>query len=711
MLSWDESSIYHAERKVTAVRFSKWHIAPEKPEAQACLRAAGYPYLVAAVLSSRGIETPEQAAAFLEREDKLTISPFLMRDMDKAAARVQQAIANGEKIAVFGDYDVDGITATCILVDYLKSRGADVVHYIPRRIEDGYGLSRDAIKGLFDQGVRLLVTVDCGITGVEEVDYANSLGLDVVITDHHECREVLPRAVAVVDPHRADCAYPFKHLAGCGVALKLVLALGGPDREEPLFARYCTLAAIGTVADVMQMSGENRTIVSRGLATLEHSDFIGLHALLREAGLSGKEISSVQIGFVLAPRINAAGRMGAADKAAELLLCTDPAAAEAMAKELCALNRERQNVEQDIYTQAEEMIDRMPERQRSALVLESSRWHQGVVGIVASRLSEKYACPSFMIHISGHTGKGSCRSWGGFNLFAALEECSDLLLGFGGHELAAGFTIEEKKIPAFRARMNQCVLRFLDGRPVVSALDVDVVLRRPELVTLWEVEQLRRLEPYGSGNSRPLFCLLGVTLDRVQGVGQNRHLKLRFSKGTVQLEGIFFSVTTQQCPCQAGERVDVAFYLQVNEFRGSRTVQLQVVDLRPSLQSSTREEESLQILRRLEAGEELTAKEALRILPSRQQCAAAWRCLRQQVAAAGAQRQYLPFLRQLSAAIPGADPFLRACFCLDLFCERGLLSREIHEENVRLRLCAVDGKVDLEQSPYWAALQGYIKGK
>ena len=432
MLSWDESSIYHAERKVTAVRFSKWHIAPEKPEAQACLRAAGYPYLVAAVLSARGIETPEQAAAFLEREDKLTISPFLMRDMDKAAARVQQAIAGGERIAVFGDYDVDGITATCILVDYLKSRGADVVHYIPRRIEDGYGLSRDAIKGLFDQGVRLLVTVDCGITGVEEVDYANSLGLDVVITDHHECREVLPRAVAVVDPHRADCAYPFKHLAGCGVALKLVLALGGPDREEPLFARYCTLAAIGTVADVMQMSGENRTIVSRGLATLEHSDFIGLHALLREAGLSGKEISSVQIGFVLAPRINAAGRMGAADKAAELLLCTDPAAAEAMAKELCALNRERQNVEQDIYTQAEEMIDRMPERQRSALVLESSRWHQGVVGIVASRLSEKYSRPSFMIHLNGSTGKGSCRSWGGFNLFAALENCKDLLLGFGG---------------------------------------------------------------------------------------------------------------------------------------------------------------------------------------------------------------------------------------------------------------------------------------
>ena len=371
------------------MKYRKWHIAPEHPEAQQRLQAAGYPYLVSAVLAARGVETAEQAAAFLEREDRLTLSPFLMADMDKAVERIRRALDSGERMAVFGDYDVDGITATCILVDYLQRRGADVLHYIPRRIEDGYGLSCDAIRSLYDQGVRLLVTVDCGITGVEEVDFANSLGMDVVITDHHECRETLPRAVAVVDPHRPDCGYPFKHLAGCGVALKLVLALGGPDREDALFARYCTLAAIGTVADVMQMSGENRTIVSCGLADLEHSDFIGLHALLREAGLSGREISSVQIGFVLAPRINAAGRMGAADMAAELLLCSDPEAAERMAKELCALNRERQNVEQEIYTQAEEMIGRMSDRERSALVLESSRWHQGVVGIVASRLSEK----------------------------------------------------------------------------------------------------------------------------------------------------------------------------------------------------------------------------------------------------------------------------------------------------------------------------------
>ena len=686
------------------MKYRKWHIAPEKPEAQERLRAAGYPYLVSAVLAARGVESPEQAAVFLEREDKLTLSPFLMKDMDKAAERVQQALARREKIAVFGDYDVDGITATCILVDYLKGRGADVVHYIPRRIEDGYGLSCDAIRGLYDQGVRLLVTVDCGITGVEEVDYANSIGLDVVITDHHECREVLPRAAAVVDPHRPDCAYPFKHLAGCGVALKLVLALGGPDREGSLFARYCTLAAIGTVADVMQMSGENRTIVSQGLAALERSDFIGLHALLHEAGLSGREVSSVQIGFILAPRINAAGRMGEADKAAELLLCTDPEAAERMAKELCALNRERQNVEQEIYTQAEEMIGQMPDRQRSALVLESSRWHQGVVGIVASRLSEKYSRPSFMIHLNGSTGKGSCRSWGGFNLFAALENCKDLLLGFGGHELAAGFTIDRSNIPAFRDRMNEYARSYCNGRQPEPALEIDAAIAHPAEVTLEEMEALSVLEPYGSGNARPVFCLLGATLLRTQNVGQNRHLKLRLGKGCAQFDGIFFSTVAERCGCAVGDRVDAAFYLQINEFRGSRTVQLQMVDIRPSLCASGREQEALDLAHRCAGGGHLAPRDARRALPTREQFAAAWRFLERAVPEEGLTADRLPLLRHLAAEMGGAEPVLRAAVCAAVFRERGLLDWQQEGDTVDLRLYR--GKhVSLDMSPLVAALK------
>ena len=686
------------------MKYRKWHIAPEKPEAQERLRAAGYPYLVSAVLAARGVESPEQAAVFLEREDKLTLSPFLMKDMDKAAERVQQALARREKIAVFGDYDVDGITATCILVDYLKGRGADVVHYIPRRIEDGYGLSCDAIRGLYDQGVRLLVTVDCGITGVEEVDYANSIGLDVVITDHHECREVLPRAAAVVDPHRPDCTYPFKHLAGCGVALKLVLALGGPDREGSLFARYCTLAAIGTVADVMQMSGENRTIVSQGLAALERSDFIGLHALLHEAGLSGREVSSVQIGFILAPRINAAGRMGAADKAAELLLCTDPEAAERMAKELCALNRERQNVEQEIYTQAEEMIGRMSDRERSALVLESSRWHQGVVGIVASRLSEKYSRPSFMIHLNGSTGKGSCRSWGGFNLFAALESCKDLLLGFGGHELAAGFTIDRSNIPAFRDRMNEYARSYCNGRQPEPALEIDAAIAHPADVTLEEMEALSVLEPYGSGNARPVFCLLGATLLRTQNVGQNRHLKLRLGKGCAQFDGIFFSTVAERCGCAVGDRVDAAFYLQINEFRGSRTVQLQMVDIRPSLCASGREQEALDLAHRCAGGGHLAPRDARRALPTREQFAAAWRFLERAVPEEGLTADRLPLLRHLAAEMGGAEPVLRAAVCAAVFRERGLLDWQQEGDTVDLRLYR--GKhVSLDMSPLVAALK------
>ena len=693
------------------MKFPSWHVAQESCGAAERLMDAGYPYLVSCVLAGRGVESAEQAAEYLTQETTLTHSPLLMRDMDAAAARISQAIAAGEKIAIFGDYDVDGITATCIMVDYLKSRGADVVHYIPRRIEDGYGLSCDAIEGLRKGGATLLVTVDCGITGVEEVAFARSIGMDVVVTDHHECKETLPDAVAVVDPRRTDCGYPFKHLAGCGVALKLVLALGGPDREEALFSRYCTLAAIGTVADVMQMTGENRTIVSRGLASLERSDFIGLHALLREAGLAKREISSVQIGFVLAPRINAAGRMGAADMAAELLLCQDEEKAEELARALCALNRERQSVEQSIYSQAEEMICALPEEQRRALVLSSDAWHQGVVGIVASRLSEKYSRPSFMIHLNGGVGKGSCRSWGGFNLFAALESCSDLLLGFGGHELAAGFTIDEANIPAFRERMNRYAAEYWVGRAPESALEIDVALHHSSRITLPEVEALSTLEPYGSGNTRPLFALMGATLQRTQNVGQNRHLKLRLAKGSTQLDGIFFSTNTDACGCQEGDRVDAAFYLQVNEFRGSRTVQLQMVDIRPSLSASSREQESLALVEKCVSGGAMCAKDARRMLPRREQYVAAWRLLLRLVPDEGLKTPYLPLVRTLSAHMGKSDAFLRSAFCLAVFQERGLLTLEHRGDDVLLTLTGKDKKVKLEDSIYIQRLDGADTGR
>ena len=679
------------------MKYARWTGGDCDEAAAQSLCAAGYPMLLSQLLSVRGVSSPEEAALLLDRERELSHSPYLMKDMDRAADRIRRALADGERIAVFGDYDVDGITSTVLLVDYLRSRGADCLKYIPRRVEDGYGLGKEALRTLHDQGVTLVITVDCGITGVEEARWAREIGLDLVITDHHECREVLPDAAAVVDPRRSDCPYPFKHLAGVGVALKLVLALD-EQREESLFARYCTLAAIGTVADVMPMTGENRTIVCRGLEAIGSTDFLGLQALLRETGLADREVSSIQIGFVLAPRINAAGRMGAAELAADLLLTDDPARAEVLARELCGLNRERQAVEQEIFAQAVEQIEFLPDGERSALVLSSESWHQGVVGIVASRLSEKYSCPSFMIHLQNGIGKGSCRSYGGFNLFAALESCQDLLVDFGGHELAAGFNIREEDIPAFRRRMNRCVCEFCNGEKPVSSLALDVVIRDPACVTLEEMEALSRLEPYGSGNERPVFAMMGVRVESMQGVGQNRHLKLRLAKGEYRFDAIFFSATAA-CGVAPGMRVDVAFHLQVNEFRGVSSVQLQLVDLRPAAGPSQRERECLELIGRLVEGLPVSEQEAGRLLPERRQFAALWRAIERLEPETEGAVSRLPALRRLAGALDGTESFLRTALGLEVFAERGLVTLECREDMMIVRP-RPGCRADLEQSAY-----------
>ena len=443
------------------MKYQQWSIPDLPAQAVDRLTGAGYPYLVSSVLASRGVTTPEEAAAFLERDRELPYSPFLMKDMDRAAGRVNRALADGERIAVFGDYDVDGITATVILVDYLLSRGGDVVHYIPRRIEDGYGLGKDAILSLHDQGVRLLVTVDCGITGVEEVAYANSLGMDVVITDHHECKEELPPACAVVDPHRLDCGYPFKHLAGCGVALKLVLALGGESREEALLSRYCTLAAIGTVADVMPLTGENRTIVKAGLRQLQNTDRPGFCALLEEVGLAGKPVTAENISYAIAPRINAAGRMDSAVTALQLVLCEDEDRAVELAHKLSDINIQRQETEMEIVKAAQELLDAEPERLEDRVILLWGRdWHPGVIGIVASRLVEKTGRPVIVVSVDEHgEGKGSGRSVQGFNLHECIASCADILLRFGGHAMAAGLSVREEDLQTLRQRLNDWAAR------------------------------------------------------------------------------------------------------------------------------------------------------------------------------------------------------------------------------------------------------------
>ena len=690
------------------MKFQQWNLrGGRQPDPQDMTRAGISP-LCAAVLCARGLDTPQKAAAFLADGEERFHDPLLLRDMDRAAARVSRALAEHEPIAVYGDYDVDGITSTALLTEYLRGRGGQVVAYIPDRIEEGYGLNPAAVERLAKAGVRLIVTVDCGITAVEEVNCARALGLDVVITDHHRCKSVLPDATAVVDPRRADCPYPFKELAGVGVALKLVMALTPPDQRPAVLRRYAPLAAIGTVADVMQLTDENRSIVRMGLALLPHTDRPGLAALLRETGSDDKPISAVTIGYGLAPRINAAGRMERAEVALELLLTDDPIRGMALADELCQLNRQRQEIELGIYEQCVSVLERNPDLAAPCIVLAGEGWHQGVVGIVASRLTEKYACPAFMICLDHGKGKGSCRSFGGFNLFAALEQCADLLEGYGGHELAAGFTIREEQVPAFKARMDALVSAYAGGAPMVSVLEVDAFLEDGSALTCRSVEALSELEPFGAGNPKPVFALTGVTVAACSDVGGGRHLKLKLRSDGKLLDAIFFSATCAGAGIVPGDRIDVAFTPQINEYRGSRTVQLQLCDLRPAL---TRAQAERQLYEKLRRGAPLTVREAATLLPEREDFVAVWRFLKRSASSAPLEDSPARLMKVISRSLPPQRPHIRTVVCLEVMDERGLISLRRSGGRIHISINTPAEKVDLEQSALMLRLRAILDGK
>ncbi len=672
------------------MKYQQWNLRrPGKAAARRALEQSGLSSLCASLLCARGLDDPEQAARFLFSGPERFHNPFLLKDMDKAVARIRRAIDGRELICVYGDYDVDGITATCLLTETLASLGGEVTSYIPDRSEEGYGLNPRAVTRLADQGVRLIVTVDCGITAAPEVEFARSLGVDVVVTDHHHCKDRIPDAAAVVDPRRPDCPYPFPELAGVGVALKTAQALVPPEDREKIFLRFGELAAIGTVADVMKLTDENRSLVRMGLELLAHTGRPGLRALLREAGLEPQAVpTAVTIGYGLAPRINAAGRMEQAMVALEMLLTRDEQRGEELAQALCHLNRERQAIELEIFEQCAAMLD--DPMDAPCIVLAREGWHQGVVGIVASRLAEKHSCPTFMICLEHGQGKGSCRSFGGFNLFAALERCADLLDQYGGHEMAAGFTIREENIPQLTARLNELVAAHTGGRPMEAAVDVDAEIEHCGRLTAPEVESLAALEPFGTGNPKPVFLLRGASVVSCCDVGGGRHLKMKLRRDGVVLDAIFFSANCAACGVSAGERLDVIFTPQINEFRGSRTVQLQLCDLRPA---PTRAQLEQELFQRLQEGEELSRWEAGLLLPSRQDFARLWRFLEH--SCTGDWLDAGPaLLRQAARQPDGRCAYGRTLVCLYVMGDRGL----IRMERQRLRLCRPEQKVDLEQA-------------
>lgn len=679
------------------MKYDRWNLRPSGPAgSRAELERAGLPPLCAAVLCARGVDTAPAASAFLAHGPDLLHDPFLLRDMEKAVERISRAIREQETVAVYGDYDVDGITATCLLTQFLRTLGGQVVSYIPDRTEEGYGLNNHAIDALARQGVTLIVTVDCGITAAQEVEYARALGVDVVITDHHQCKEVLPQAVAVVDPRRPDCSYPFPDLAGVGVALKLALALTAPAQRPQVLLDYGELAAIGTVADVMLLQGENRALVHLGLERLADCSRPGLQALLREAGCPrGQVPTTVTIGYGLAPRINAAGRMEQAGTALELLLTQDLQRGQELAQELCQLNRLRQAIELEIFQHCDQLLTHTPALSAPVIVLAGEGWHQGVIGIVASRLAEKYACPAFMISLDGDKGKGSCRSFGGFNLFGALERCAPLLDSYGGHELAAGFSIRRDNIPAFRAALCQLVEEFAGHQPMESSLDVDCEIPHCSLLSTQDVESLSLLEPFGSGNPKPVFLLRSVCVLSHTDVGGGRHLKLKLRRDGVVMDAIFFSANTAACGIENGQRLDIAFTLQINQFRGNRTVQLQLCDLRPA---PTRSQLERSLFRRLQAGETLSPWEASLMLPQRRDFAHLWRYLEQLCAAGPAQAPMDQLLRQVTRSFSGHRSYGKALVCLHVMDERGLIQVAVQNQQATVRLCRPREKVDLEQA-------------
>lgn len=517
------------------------------------------------MLISRGITDVGEIISFLSEDGEFS-DPFEIKDMDKAVGAVNSAVENGEKITVYGDYDADGVTATALLFTYLQLMGADVDYYIPSRVDEGYGLNNEAVDTLKERGTKLIITVDNGISAVEETQYIKSLGMNIVITDHHQPGEVLPDADAVVDPHRTDDNCSCTDLAGVGVAFKLISALEDGDSDS-VFEDFGDLAVIGTVADIVPLRGENRLLVSRGLNVINNSLRPGIVALRRKSGFSDKELTASSVAFSLSPRINASGRVSSAENALKLLITEDAEEAERLADILDGCNAQRKGIESDIVDSAAAKIQNDPSYfSDRVLVVSGEGWHAGVIGIVASRLVDKFGKPAIVIAEGEQDGiaKGSCRSVEGFSLFDALTNVKDLLVKFGGHKLAAGFSVENSKIAEFRKAINEYANTLDEFNPI---LKLDCKLN-PAGINNALLNSLSLLEPFGAENPQPIFCINNLTVSSVKGVGDGRHVRLVLERGRIKLGAVWFGVSEEEFPFFSGENIDIAANIDKNEFRG-----------------------------------------------------------------------------------------------------------------------------------------------
>lgn len=677
----------------------KWILSGENPRACAELcDQLGLSPLAARVLAARGIATVSGAAAYMDCDLVHLHDPFLLAGMEDAVREVRASIANKEKIAVYGDYDVDGVTATCILIRYLRARDVDCVYYIPDRLGEGYGLNEAAIRALYEDGCRLLITVDSGITAVEEVALAQALGMRVIVTDHHECKNILPDAVAVINPRREGCGYPFKELAGVGVAFKLVCALEHGRSAEALLEEYGDIVAVGTIADVMPLTGENRVIVANGLRRLRHTENLGLRALIRKLGLDDKPLTANSVSFVMAPRINAAGRLGGAAVAARLFLTCDEAEAQELAEQLCELNRMRQEAENCIYEEIKTRMEAQPElAQHKALVLWGEGWHNGVIGIVASRLCDRYGMPCVLISLSGDTAKGSGRSIKGFNLYAALEHCAPLLDKYGGHELAVGLSLDGARLEAFAQALEEYAERASAGEDIVPSLTIDCLLQPGDL-GMEEIRGLSALEPFGMGNPQPCFMLTGVILEELTPISHDHHVKMQLSKDGHVFFAFAFGMGLRGCPYVRGDRLDIAFSAEINRFRGRESVQLVIRDIRWAEDEEQCDRRCMEEYDRFAEGHSLAPDCAERLSPTRDDLVAVFRHVRaraeRESLCAGVRTLYR-HVRYESRAGMNLGRFL---VCMDVFDEFSIFRYERNGDEMVIRVLPTQGKIDINGS-------------
>lgn len=565
------------------IKKSKWVAKQSDPEiANRLSKELNLNPLCAKVLVNRGINTKEAAEQFIYPDVSRLLDPFLLVDMDKGVAKIEDAIKNNEKIVVYGDYDVDGITAVSIIYLYLKSRNADVSYYIPSRSDEGYGLNKEAVKMFKDNGNSLIITADCGITAYEDIAYASSLGISVVITDHHKCKENIPEALAVINPKRPDCNYPFKELSGVGVAFKLIEALSGTGKSKELLEAFGDLLCLGTIADIVSLTGENRIFVTVGLELLKKPKNIGLKCLIREAGLADKKLESSHVGFIIAPRINAVGRLGNALDAVKLFTTSDKKEAHELAVMLCEQNKRRQTIEQEILEEACAEIEakKYAEKDR-VIVLASEKWHHGVIGIVASRITEKYGKPCILVSCENEEAKGSCRGIAGFNMFEALSYCDDTLLKFGGHELAAGLSIKKENIEKFREKINKFAKENYNTNIFVEEILYDSKISEKD-ISLDLTRSLELIEPCGMGNPTPLFMLEKVKIENITYFGSNKHVRMRFSKKgfNVMVVGFGLGTNSNVRMLRDGDTVNAVVTPYTNVYNGENVPSLRLKDIK-----------------------------------------------------------------------------------------------------------------------------------